>query len=67
MRSRKRFSISKQAGALISSRLIPPTVGSSISVFTHDPRLLGGAKDFGLYLPREKAVEIRAWKEEVIE
>lgn len=46
---------------------IEATVGSSITMFTHDPRLLGGAKDFGIYLPREKAIEIRAWKEEVAE
>lgn len=46
---------------------VEATVGSSITVFTHDPRLLGGAKDFGIYLPREKAVEIRSWKEEVID
>ncbi|MBP1621816.1 MAG: hypothetical protein H6Q02_2583 [Acidobacteria bacterium] len=44
---------------------IEATVGASITMFTHDPRLLGGAKDFGIYLPREKAIEIRAWKEEV--
>ncbi len=50
-------------GAFVSR--VEATVGSSISMFTHDPRLLGGAKDFGIYLPREKAIEIRAWKEEV--
>ncbi len=46
---------------------VEATVGSSITTFTHDPRLLGGAKDFGIYLPREKAVEIRTWKEEIVE
>ncbi|MDQ7008207.1 MAG: pilus assembly PilX N-terminal domain-containing protein [Acidobacteriota bacterium] len=46
---------------------VEATVGSAISVFSHDPRLLGGAKDFGLYLPREKAIEVRAWKEEIVE
>lgn len=50
-------------GAFVSR--IEATVGASITMFTHDPRLLGGAKDFGIYLPREKAIEIRAWKEEV--
>ncbi len=44
---------------------VEATVGASVTIFTHDPRLLGGAKDFGIYLPREKAIEIRAWKEEV--
>ncbi len=44
---------------------IEATVGGSVTIFSHDPRLLGGAKDFGLYLPREKAVEIRAWKQDV--
>jgi hypothetical protein len=46
---------------------VEATVGQSVTVFTHDPRLLGGARDFGIYLPREKAVEIRSWKEEVID
>lgn len=44
---------------------VEATVGQSITMFTHDPRLLGGAEDFGIFLPREKAVEIRSWKEEV--
>ena len=52
-------------GAFVSR--VEATVGSSVTVFSHDPRLLGGAKEFGIYLPREKAVEIRAWKEEIIE
>ena len=42
---------------------VEATVGSATTVFTHDPRLLGGAKDFGIYLPREKAIEIRSWQE----
>lgn len=46
---------------------IDATVGSAKTLFTHDPRLLGGAKDFGIYLPREKAIEIRSWKEELSE
>lgn len=50
-------------GAFVSR--VEATVGASISIFTHDPRLLGGARDFGLYLPREKAIEIRSWQQEV--
>jgi hypothetical protein len=52
-------------GAFVSR--VEATVGSAPTIFSHDPRLLGGAGDFGIYLPREKAVEIRAWKEEVLE
>lgn len=55
--------IMENYGAFVSR--IEATVGSSITMFTHDPRLLGGARDFGLYLPREKAVEIRNWKEDL--
>jgi hypothetical protein len=55
--------IMENFGAFVSR--VEATVGSSITMFTHDPRLLGGARDFGIYLPREKAVEIRSWKEEL--
>lgn len=46
---------------------VEATVGQSVTMFTHDPRLLGGAEDFGIFLPREKALEVRSWKEEVEE
>ncbi len=50
-------------GAFVSR--VEATVGQSVTIYAHDPRLLGGAKDFGLYLPREKAIEIRSWQQEV--
>lgn len=50
-------------GAFVSR--VECTVGGSVTLFTHDPRLIGGARDFGMYLPREKVIEVRSWREEV--
>lgn len=39
-------------------------IGSATTIFSHDPRLLGGARGYPIHLPREIVVELRSWKAE---
>ncbi|RMG43151.1 MAG: hypothetical protein D6718_12830 [Acidobacteria bacterium] len=49
-------------GAVIAR--VESLFGSATTVFSHDPRLLGGARGYGIFLPRELEVQVRSWKSE---